>query len=87
VHVQLGVPDNEVQVRVTGGASQLSFARPAGVPVRVDVRGGASKLVIDDQSLGSVSGIVSLSSRDDVTRPGYVFVITGGASQLSVRAK
>jgi hypothetical protein len=39
-----------VRIRIGAGASNVELIRPAGVPVRVHIGGGASKLAIDDFS-------------------------------------
>ena len=85
---RLPAPDRELRVRVHGGASALRITRPAGVPLRVLVAGGASKLVVDTLELGAVGdelrweapGWAKSASRLDVE-------VHGGADRLSITEK
>jgi hypothetical protein len=85
VDLQLPAPSGTAKFRITGGASHLRLRRPGHVPARIHIGGGASKLALDDQGLGSVGGPVRLES------PGYsgatnryAIEIGGGASQITV---
>lgn len=83
--VALGAPRGAVPVVVHGGASGIRVRRPAGVPVRVDVLGGASHVALDRQELDAVGGPLRLASRgaeDAVDR--YDVEVRGGASSLRV---
>jgi hypothetical protein len=51
--VRLPRPKATVPVRVGAGASNVELVRPAGVPVRVRIGGGASKLAIDEFRVGA----------------------------------
>jgi hypothetical protein len=83
--LRLGKPAGSVVVRVKGGASDLRIHRPAGVPVRLRVRGGASRVALDEQRLGAVGGEARLVSADDAGAPDrYTIEIDGGASKLTV---
>jgi hypothetical protein len=53
--------------------------------VRLQVRGGASKLAFDEQSFGAIGGRTQLQSegfREAADR--YEFTVGGGASHLTV---
>jgi DNA-binding MarR family transcriptional regulator len=83
--LRLGPPSGAVRVALAGGGSKVTLRRPADVPARLRVRGGASKLVFDAQRLGAVGGEIQLES------PGfagaadrYELELTGGASKLTV---
>ena len=83
--LQLPEPAGTVRVRVSGGASHLRLRRPAAIPVRLHIGGGASKLALDDQGFGAVGGPVRLESPDysaAVNR--YDVEIGGGASQVTI---
>jgi hypothetical protein len=85
VEVILPPPIGAVAVTVGGGASNVRLARPAEVPVRLQVGGGSSKLAFDDQELGAVGGRVRLMSdgfADAEDR--YEISVGGGASHLTV---
>ena len=81
----LPAPVGIVPVRIGGGASNLTIHRPAGVPVRLQIKEGATRLALDDQRLGAVGGETRLTSRDDQDAPDrYEITIRGGASTLTI---
>lgn len=85
VEVSLGRPSGEVPVRIEGGASNITVRRPRGVPVEIRIKGGLSKLVVDDFRLGAAAGPFRWRSPD----PGsdlYVIDVRGGASRITVEA-
>jgi hypothetical protein len=83
--LQLPRPTGEVRIHVSGGASQVTLRRPAGVAARLQVAGGASKLALDDQFFGAVGGPVRLEAPDHAaTAERYVVEIGGGASKITV---
>ncbi len=85
VVVRLPPPSGTVPIRVTGGASDLSFHLPAGTAARLQVKGGASKLAFQDHRLGAVGGLLNLESPDYKSASDrYDIEVTGGASNLSV---
>ena len=85
VEIELPAPVGVVQVRLSGGASQVKLRRPKGTEARAEVSGGASQLVFDDQQLGAVGGKIALASPGfDAAVDRYEIRFTGGASQLSV---
>jgi len=85
VDLQLPRPTGTAIVRVSGGANQLTLRRPAGVPARLRIGGGASKLELDTQYLGAVGGPVRLDT-PDYSNAGdrYDIEIGGGASRIRV---
>jgi len=85
VELQLPRPAGTVRVRVSGGASHMTLRRPTGVPARIHIGGGASKLALDDQGFGAVGGPVRLESPDYAhAADRYDIEIGGGASRLTV---
>lgn len=79
-------PSGTVPVHLHGGASKVSLRRPAGAAVGLSVRGGAARLVFDEQSFDALGGKVRLQS------PGfgeatdrYEIEVSGGASEVSIR--
>jgi hypothetical protein len=48
IEARLPRPKDAVRIRIGTGASNVVLIRPAGVPVRVHIGGGALKLAIDD---------------------------------------
>jgi hypothetical protein len=87
LEIRLPRPKAAVRVRIGAGASDLKLIRPAGVPVRVRIRGGASKLAIDDFRVGAAGGKTDWRSPDyDLVEGGYDIEIGAGASKVTVRA-
>src|SRR5262249_17971514 len=86
-HVELGLgqPRGIVPIIFGGGASQVRIYRPAVVAARASVRGGVSKLALDDQRFGAIGGMTQVSAGgwQDATA-GYDVAIAGGASHLTV---
>ncbi|HVH66071.1 MAG TPA: hypothetical protein VM674_08545 [Candidatus Acidoferrum sp.] len=85
VALQLPSPAGSVPIHVSGGASKMTLRRPDGVPARLAVGGGASKLGLDDQFFGAVGGPVRLESGNYSTATDrYDVEIGGGASKITV---
>jgi DNA-binding MarR family transcriptional regulator len=83
--VTLPVPATTVEISLTGGVHDLTIHRPAGVALRVRIRGGMSNLRLDTQRLGSVGGTMSWQTPDYDTATGrYDFRLTGGASTITL---
>jgi DNA-binding MarR family transcriptional regulator len=85
VDFRLSRPVGTVPLRIRGGASRVTIRRPAGVPVRVRVTGGMSKLRLDGRQVGSVGGVAVLdSSGYEAAADRYELVVEGGASRITV---
>jgi hypothetical protein len=85
IEILLPEPQGLVNLRVAGGASNVSLRRPAGSPARAHISGGASKLTFDEQRLGAVGGETQLASPFAEQADGrYEIEIEGGASELTV---
>jgi hypothetical protein len=86
LEVRLPRPKATVPVRVGAGASNVELVRPAGVPVRVRIGGGASKLAIDEFRVGAAGGKTDWRSPDyDLVEGRYNIEIGAGASKVTVR--
>ena len=84
--VRLPRPRRWVGVRIGGGAHDVELVRPAGVPVRVRIGGGSSKLAIDDFRLRAGGGKTDWRSPDyDLIEARYDVEIGAGASEVTVR--
>jgi DNA-binding MarR family transcriptional regulator len=85
LRLRLPRPEGTVRVAMAGGTSEARFERPAGVPVSVRVRGGASLLRLDGRQRGSESADVYIRS-DGFTGAAdrYELEVAGGASQVVV---
>jgi hypothetical protein len=87
VAVTLPRPSDTVTLRVSGGASNVTINRPAGVAVRVRVSGGATGLALDDQRFGTIGGETRLQTPDyEGAADRYDVEVSGGASGLTVDA-
>ena len=85
IEVTLPAPVGIVPVRVSGGASKVTFRRPKGTEARAEVSGGASQLCFDDQQLGAVGGRTVLATPGFAEATDrYEIRFTGGASQVTV---
>jgi hypothetical protein len=85
VQVHLPPPEGTVPVKIGGGASNVRLARPAEVPVRLRIRGGAAHLAFGNEEFGAIGGPISLQSDDfDRQTDRYEITVGGGASRLSV---
>jgi hypothetical protein len=86
LEVRLPRPKATVPVRIGAGASSVELIRPAAVPVRVRIGGGASKLAIDDLHLGAAGGKTDWRSPDyDLVEGRYDIEVGAGASKVTVR--
>jgi hypothetical protein len=84
--VRLPRPKAAVSVRIGAGASNVELIRPAGVPVRVRIGGGASELAIDDVRVGAAGGKTDWRSPDyDLVEGRYDIEIGAGASKVTIR--
>jgi DNA-binding MarR family transcriptional regulator len=85
VECRLPQPIGTMALRVRGGASRIAFRRPAGVPVRVRVEGGLSKLRVDARQYRAMGGPAVLDSPgyEDATDR-YELTVDGGASHITV---
>lgn len=87
VSVELPEPSGVVRVRIAGGASDVTLARPAGTAASLRFAGGASGLTFDRQRLGAIGGEARLESADfEGAEDRYEIEILGGASNVRVVA-
>jgi hypothetical protein len=65
--------------------SDVAIRRPSGTPIRVSVRGGASRLTLDTHQFGAVGGETRWETADfDQATDRYDLEISGGANGLTV---
>lgn len=87
VDLSLPAPSGTVAVAVTGGASRLDVRRPEGVPIRVELQGGASKFKVDTSEFGAVGGPVNWQTPDfEAAADRYTLTFRGGADRLTIRS-
>lgn len=78
-------PSGTVPITVRGGLSNLAIRRPAGVPTRFAIRGGAARLAFDQQRFGAIGGRTELQSQGfEEAADRYDIEVLGGASGLSI---
>lgn len=73
--LMLGKPRDEVPIELRA-ADRLTIKRPAESPVRIELAGGAAKVVVDDQSYGAIGGKTVLTT-GPVLRNAYHLKIYG----------
>jgi DNA-binding MarR family transcriptional regulator len=85
VDMHLGAPKGDIGIRLVGGTSSLRIDRPRGVPVRVTVTGGVSRLEFDGQSIGSSGGTRTVETDGAGARADrFVVDIVGSASKVTI---
>jgi len=85
VDFRLSRPAGTVPLRIRGGASRVTIRRPAGVPVRVRVSGGLSRLTLDGRRLASSgAGSVRDTPGYETAIDRYELSVEGGASRITV---
>lgn len=85
IRLKLPTPSGVVPIHITGGASEITIARPADVTAQVHLKGGVSSLIFDDQTFNSGGNNMRLqSSGFDPTAPYYDIEITGYANRVTI---
>jgi DNA-binding MarR family transcriptional regulator len=86
IDLSLPSPRGTVRACFEGGVSRAQIQHPAGVPVELQVRGGANRLEFGPQRFGAIGGDLRLASPDwDLATDRYVISVGGGASRLTVK--
>jgi DNA-binding MarR family transcriptional regulator len=87
IRLELPTPTSTVPVRVSGGASEISIQRPAGIPSKVRLKGWVSTFVFDDQTFGDVGNDVRLQSPGyDTSDRRYDIEVSSSASMVNISA-
>ncbi len=85
IRLELPVPSGVVPIRISGGASQITVRRPAGVAARVHLKGWASEFVFDDQTFSNLGNDVRLQSPGyEATAPCYDIEVSSSASMVTI---
>jgi DNA-binding MarR family transcriptional regulator len=88
IHLELPVPSGAVPIRISGGASEITVLRPAGVAARAHLKGWVSQFTFDDQVFSAVGNNVRLHSPGyDVTAPRYDIDVASSASMITITTK
>jgi hypothetical protein len=78
-------PSGTVSIMVRGGVSQMTIQRPRNIPVRVQVRGAVSSLMVDEHHFGPSGKLPPLESPGFAQAANrYDIQIAGAASNLVV---
>jgi hypothetical protein len=76
-----------VPIRISGGASQITVRRPAGVSARVHLKGWVSEFVFDEQRFSAVGNDVRLQSPGyDATDRRFDIEVSSSASMVTITA-
>jgi DNA-binding MarR family transcriptional regulator len=85
IHLELPEPSGAVPIRISGGASEITVRRPAGVAARVHLKGWASTIVFDDQRFSDLGGDVRLQSPGyEAAAPRYDIEVASSASMVRI---
>ncbi len=85
IRLMLSKPSGTTYIYISGGISQGIILVPPSTDVRVQVSGGTTNLVFDDQRFGAIDSETSLvSSGFNSARGGYDICFAGGASNLTI---
>jgi DNA-binding MarR family transcriptional regulator len=85
MRLTLARPTGIVPIRLVGGANNVRFERPTGVPVQLRVSGAAAGVEFDGQRLGASSGMTLLESNGAANAADrYSIELTGGTNRLSI---
>ena len=85
IRLELPVPSGMVPIRISGGASEITVVRPAGVAARAHLKGWVSTFVFDDQTFSDMGNNVWLqSSGFDPTAPCYDIEVASSASMVTI---
>lgn len=84
LRLTLGQPAGDVPIRLTAGVNNVRIERPAGVHVRLDLRGGAGRIDFDQQRLGGAGDTILESPGADKAPDRYKIDIVGGAGRITV---
>ena len=87
IHLNLPVPSAVVPIRISGGASEITIRRPAGVDARVHLKGWASAFVFDEQRFSNVGNDVRLQTPGyKGLTPGYDIEVASSVSMVTITA-
>ena len=84
LRLTLGQPAGDVPIRLTAGANNVRIERPAGVPVRLKLRGGAGRIDFDQQRLNGTGDTVLETTGAIEAADLYIVEIVGGAGRIAI---
>lgn len=85
IRLDLPAPSGVVPIRISGGASEITVRRPAGIAAQVHFKGRVSALVFDDQTFSGAGNNVRLqSSGFNPAAPYYDIEVTSYVSTITI---
>ncbi len=85
IRLELPVPSGAVPIRISGGASDISVRRPAGIAARVHLKGWASYFTFDDQIFSNLGNDVRMQSANfEAGVPYYDIEVSSSVSSVSI---
>jgi DNA-binding MarR family transcriptional regulator len=85
IRLELPAPSGVVPIRISGGASEITVRRPAGIAARAHLKGWVSQFVFDDQTFSDLGNNVRLqSSGFEPTAPYYDIEVASSASMVTI---
>ena len=84
LRLTLGQPAGDVPIRLKAGINNVRIERPAGVQVRLKLRGGASRIDFDEQRLGGTGDTILETTGAERAADRYLVDIEGGAGKITV---
>ena len=85
IRLDLPALSGVIPIRISGGASEITVRRPAGVAARAHLKGWVSKFVFDDQTFSDVGNNVRLQSPGfDPTASYYDIEVASSASTVTI---
>jgi hypothetical protein len=87
IEVTLPEPVGTVSIRCRGGCQRVTLHRPAGVPLRADVRGGVSNLTLDESKFDAIGRQIRWETPGyDDQADRYEVDVAGGVDRLTIDA-
>ncbi|MPZ29071.1 MAG: hypothetical protein GEV12_22410 [Micromonosporaceae bacterium] len=84
VRIALGHPGGPRRIRLAS-VSNLTIERPARVPVRLEIAGGAADVALDNRRYGAVgNGLADQSEGYHPDAPHYLVTVAAGAHALTI---
>lgn len=87
IELNLPKPKGQVPIRIDGGGLQVDISRPAGIPIRVQVSGGAVRLTADGTRQDGIGNREWRSQGFDAAGDRYEVSVAGGATTVNVGSR
>jgi hypothetical protein len=85
IRLALSKPSGTAYIYASGGISQSGIRVPSAAGIRVQVSGGSTNLIFEDQRFGAIGGETSLATPNfESATSRYDVCIAGGTSNLTI---